>query len=132
MSTATEISRLTDARNTIRDKMIELGLSTSTAKLDALATAVGGTSVAGTKLKSTTAWSSGAGTDDYGFSALPAGYYYGSFGDLGSSTNFWTPTGSGSSYAYCRGFNTGTSMYSGNTDKYLQFSVRLVKDSQSA
>lgn len=25
MSTATEISRLTDARNTIRDKMIELG-----------------------------------------------------------------------------------------------------------
>lgn len=42
MSTATEISRLTDARNTIRDKMIELGLSTSTAKLDALATAVDG------------------------------------------------------------------------------------------
>lgn len=42
MSTATEISRLTDARNTIRDKMIELGLSTSTAKLDTLATAVSG------------------------------------------------------------------------------------------
>lgn len=42
MSTATEISRLTNARNTIRDKMIELGLSTSTAKLDALATAVDG------------------------------------------------------------------------------------------
>ena len=40
MSTATEISRLTAARNTIRDKLIELGLATSTAKLDALATAV--------------------------------------------------------------------------------------------
>lgn len=40
MSTATEIARLTDARNTIRDKLIELGLATSTAKLDALATAI--------------------------------------------------------------------------------------------
>lgn len=42
MSTATEISRLTDARNTIRDKLIELGLATSTSKLDALATAIDG------------------------------------------------------------------------------------------
>lgn len=42
MSTATEISRLVDARNTIRDKMVDLGLATSTAKLDALATAVDG------------------------------------------------------------------------------------------
>lgn len=42
MSTATEISRLTDARNTIRDKMIELGLATSTSKLDVLADAVDG------------------------------------------------------------------------------------------
>ena len=42
MSTATEISRLTDARNTIRDKLIELGLATSTSKLDALAAAIDG------------------------------------------------------------------------------------------
>ena len=42
MSTATEISRITTARNTIRDKMIELGLATSTSKIDALATAVDG------------------------------------------------------------------------------------------
>ncbi len=42
MSTATEISRLTDARNTIRDKLIELGLATSTDKLDVLADAVDG------------------------------------------------------------------------------------------
>lgn len=40
MSTATEISRLVDARNTIRDKLVDLGLAASTAKLDALATAV--------------------------------------------------------------------------------------------
>ena len=42
MSTASEITRLTDARNTIRDKLIDLGLATSTSKLDALASAVDG------------------------------------------------------------------------------------------
>lgn len=42
MSTSTEIARLTTARNTIRDKLIELGLATSTAKLDTLATAIDG------------------------------------------------------------------------------------------
>lgn len=40
MSTSTEITRLQNARNTIRTKMVDLGLATSTAKLDALATAV--------------------------------------------------------------------------------------------
>ena len=42
MSLATDITRLTTARNTIRTKMVDLGLSTSTAKLDALATAIEG------------------------------------------------------------------------------------------
>lgn len=42
MSTATEITRIQNARNTIRDKLIDLGLANSTAKLDALATSVDG------------------------------------------------------------------------------------------
>ena len=42
MSTASEITRLTTARDTIRDKLIDLGLATSTSKLDALATAIDG------------------------------------------------------------------------------------------
>ena len=42
MSTSTEITRLQNARNTIRDKLIDLGLANSTAKLDTLATAVDG------------------------------------------------------------------------------------------
>lgn len=42
MSTATEITRLQNARNTIRDKLIDLGLANSTAKIDVLATAVDG------------------------------------------------------------------------------------------
>ena len=42
MSTANEISRLSSARDTIRDKLIDLGLASSTDKLDTLATAVQG------------------------------------------------------------------------------------------
>jgi uncharacterized protein (TIGR02145 family) len=102
----------------------------TTAEWDALATAVGGTSVAGTKLKSTTDWSSGAGTDDYGFSVLPAGYYNGNFYNLGSYARIWTATESDSSKAYNRFFNTGEGMDSGNGSKNTQYSVRLVKDSQ--
>lgn len=42
MSTSTEITRLQTARNTIRDKLIDLGLASSTDKLDTLANAVDG------------------------------------------------------------------------------------------
>lgn len=42
MSTTTEITRLQNARNAIRTKLVELGLAQSTSKLDALATAVEG------------------------------------------------------------------------------------------
>lgn len=42
MSTSSEITRLQNARNTIRDKLIDLGLATSTTKLDGLATAIDG------------------------------------------------------------------------------------------
>ena len=44
MSTQTELTRIQTARNTIRTKLVDLGLATSTAKLDALATAVEGIS----------------------------------------------------------------------------------------
>lgn len=42
MSTQAEITRIQTARNTIRTKLVDLGLATSTSKLDALATAVEG------------------------------------------------------------------------------------------
>lgn len=42
MSTQTEITRIQTARNTIRTKLVDLGLATSTTKIDALATAVEG------------------------------------------------------------------------------------------
>lgn len=102
----------------------------TTSEWDALATAVGGSSNAGTKLKSTTGWSSGNGDGSYGFAAFPAGRRYsGSFSNLGSYANFWTANESSSTYAYRRNFGTGASMDSSNNSKADAYSVRLVKDS---
>lgn len=98
-----------------------------------LANAVGGTGVAGTRLKAVDGASDGSwpagwnGTDDYGFKVLPAGRYYGSFGHVGSYAYFWTFTESGS-YAYYRLFDTGAAMSQRTDYKDRGFSVRLVKD----
>lgn len=101
------------------------------AEWDALVNTVGGSDVAGTKLKSSTGWSSGNGTDDYGFSAFPAGRWFSpSFYELGSRAWFWTATEYWSSNAFLRRFNTGASIYSGYDGKTsTALSVRLVKDS---
>lgn len=101
----------------------------TTSEWDALATAVGGSGVAGTKLKSTTGWSSGNGDGSYGFAAFPAGFRDSGFFDyLGSYTSFWAATESSSSLAYYRYFNTGASVGSSYDDKSIGCSVRLVKD----
>ena len=101
----------------------------STTEWDTLANTVG-SSNAGTVLKSTTDWTSGTGTDVYGFTALPSGKYggSGSFSDLGSYANFWTSTEYNSSLAYLRIFNPGPSLTSIYDGKTVGYSVRLVKD----
>lgn len=97
---------------------------------DQLATAVGGTSTAGTKLKSTTGWVSGNGDGSYDFEAFPAGQRgNGSFSSLGSYAYFWTAEERTTSSAYFRRFDTNASIYLGDRDKSNAFSVRLVKDS---
>lgn len=101
----------------------------------ALATAVGGRSIAGTRLKALDGAADGSwpanwnGTDDYGFGALPSGIYYGSFHDVGSLAYFWTITERNSTHSTYRLFNTSSSMSSDETYKYNAMSVRLVKDS---
>ncbi len=70
----------------------------SKAEWETLFNAVGGESVAGTKLKSTSGWySNGNGKDDFGFSALPAGFRQagnaGSYFYEGSDAFFWSSTG---------------------------------------
>jgi len=94
--------------------------------------AIGGTSTAGTKLKSTSGWnSSGNGEDAYGFSVLPAGYYDdGSFYNAGDGGYFWSSTEYSSNNAYGKYFRYGSSFVGeGNDDKYAGFSVRCLRDS---
>lgn len=96
---------------------------------DALATACGGASSCGTKLKSTTEWDSGNGTDNWGFTAFPAGYHASSFVNSGSMTSFWTSTENDSSNAYNNILGAGTSLNLSYSSKTTSFSIRLVKDS---
>lgn len=100
----------------------------------ALANAVGGTGVAGTRLKAVNgaadgSWPSGwNGTDDYGFGALPAGDYHSEFGSIGTNANFWTITENGND-SYFQSFNAGATIGQYTGDKDNAISVRLVKDS---
>lgn len=101
----------------------------TTTEWDELATAVGGSSVAGTKLKSSTGWDSGNGTNDFGFSAFPVGYQIsGSFYGLGTGAYFWTANERSSANAYGYYFNTGASMNSYDYPKSDGYLLRLVKD----
>ena len=101
----------------------------TTTEWDTLATAVGGSDVAGTKLKSTIGWAYGKGTDDFGFSVLPAGYWYsGSFHYLGNYSILWTANEHSSNYAYRSQFNSSESMNLSNGRMTDACSVRLIKD----
>jgi uncharacterized protein (TIGR02145 family) len=88
---------------------------------------VGGSSTAGTKLK-TSDW---GGTNDYGFSALPGGYRNtgGSFGNLGSRGYGWTASEYDASYAGYRRLDSGyTDVNEFNNIKSYGFSVRCLQD----
>jgi len=101
-----------------------------------LETVVGGSSVAGTKLKSRSGWNddgdeSGNGTDAYGFSALPAGYrdYDDSFYYVGYYEDFWSATEGDTGHAYYRNLDYSLArMYTYHINKGNAFSVRCVQD----
>ena len=90
-------------------------------------------------LAGTTGWSSSTNTcavgnmpsnnNATGFGALPAGYYYGYYGEFGSYVGFWSATELDGSYAYGRYLGcsrAGVSRYgSANT---TGFSVRCLRD----
>ena len=102
---------------------------------DNLMTAVGGSSTAGTKLKSRTGWFTGsgyiAGTDDYGFSALPGGgrWLDGNFDYVGDFGHWWSASEDNESYADCRRMFFHHEYVPANTrNKANGFSVRCVRD----
>ena len=101
---------------------------------DALETAVGGRSTAGTKLKAASGWNgaNGNGTNNYGFSALPGGYgnSSGSFLNVGNYGSWWSASEYSASNAYYHSMHyDGSAMYFGFGDSksYLR-SVRCIQD----
>jgi uncharacterized protein (TIGR02145 family)/uncharacterized repeat protein (TIGR02543 family) len=103
---------------------------------DALTSFAGG-DVAGALLKAKSGWSdrdygsSGSGTDDFGFSALPGGSRHtdGSFDDAGDYGYWWTATEDGGGYAYDRYmYYLYDDVHEGNGDVGYGFSVRCRED----
>ena len=96
---------------------------------ESLLSAVGGKSVAGRMLKSTSGWSStNASTNEnaFGFSALPAGYKDGSYFDYrGYFAFFWSSTDYNNFNAYHMDLGDGDLS---RDSKYRGFSVRCLKD----
>jgi len=99
---------------------------------DTLLTKVGGEATALKVLKSQTGWfRQGNGSDDVGFSALPAGDRIdnGNFFDIGKLAGFWSA--SETDYNYAKALNLGyCSNYAalGYYNKSFGFSVRCLKD----
>jgi uncharacterized protein (TIGR02145 family) len=98
---------------------------------------VGGSSTAGTKLKTASEWSdngekSGNGTDDYGFAALPSGtgYFDGSFNNVGKEARWWSSSNDNATGAWNRGMsykNENVYRY-GSSKRQNTYSVRCLKD----
>ncbi len=94
---------------------------------------IGGTSNAGSLLKSTSGWNYGGnGTDKYGFSVLPAGYRYdrGYFTSSGNNAYFWSSSENDRSIAWRQHFDYRAG-YVDQYDSYedVAFSIRCLKDS---
>ncbi len=96
---------------------------------------LGGSSVAGGKMKETgtTHWNSpntGA-TNESGFTALPGGYrdyYFGNFSNIGSHAYFWSSSEDNSNSAWNRRlYNDYSEVYRGNYNKKYGLSVRCIR-----
>ena len=85
----------------------------------------------GTALKSTSGWSSGNGTDDFGFAALPGGRRnngdFNSFTGIGSIGRWWSSSPDGSD-AWSRNMNQNPGISRGSTDPGKGFSIRCLRN----
>ena len=109
----------------------------SDAEFQALVTFAGGNNTAGNALKATSGWndrsngSSGNGTDQHGFSALPGGggYSSGSFFNVGNNGFWWSATENSASLAYDRVMDvSGANVVRVSNIKSGLYSVRCLQD----
>jgi len=98
-----------------------------------LENAVGGLDSVGTMLKSTSGWANeGNGSDTYGLSVLPAGYYsVGVFYRIKDEAKFWSTGEYGTTRAHYWGFvhNVAFGLV-GYNFKHTAYPVRCLKDSE--
>ena len=102
----------------------------SNTEWETLLIAVGGGLTAGKVLKSTSGWN-GNGSDDFGFSALSAGYRFvrGDYDLEGSKTYFWSSTEKDNNRAISMSLNgNDDNAFLNGSYKFLGFSVRCLKD----
>ena len=95
-----------------------------------IADSVGDTTVVGVALKSSSEWDERNGTDDFSFSALPAGRWnYGQYIPMGKLASFWSSTdaydGTASSINLTYDYNRPILDY---VEKDFRLSVRCVQD----
>ena len=92
-----------------------------------------GTETAGTKMRTTTGWSTNTGSNSSGFSGMPVGHraYSGGFFNHGRAASFWEPAENGTSYVFSRYLSSEyTNIRAGdNSIKTYGLSVRCLKDS---
>ena len=103
-------------------------------EFQALVAAVGGYPVAGKALKSTEGWKDGGnGTDDYGFSALPAGYMQedSTSHNVGEYAQFWSTSGTTWVYQLEAAFDNDSSFLF-SVYRGFALSVRCLKGAGSA
>jgi uncharacterized protein (TIGR02145 family) len=104
----------------------------SDAEWTTLENSVGGSSVAGTKLKAKSGWNHNSnGEDTYGFSALPGGYgrFNGDFLLIGDVGLWWSSTVDHASFAYYRNVvYVIADVYKLGNDKSHLYSVRCLQD----
>jgi len=93
---------------------------------------LGGESVAGTKMKSTSGWkNNGNGTNTIGFAGLPGGCRNsnGDFFSIGAYGNWWSSSEDDSNFAWYRYLNDDYgNVYRTNSYKRNGFSVRCLRD----
>jgi len=84
----------------------------------------------GTKLKSTSGWTSNTGTDAFGFRVLPAGATTdGSFDGTGDGASFWSSSESETFFAWDQNFKSGNSYGKLYEDqKSIGFSLRCLEN----
>lgn len=102
------------------------------AEWGALITYLGGEKSAGQQLKSTSKlWNNirdYRNTNASGFSAMPAGFYFGGLSYIGVVTGFWTSTRYNNEYAFSWYLNQGSACTNNIDNKANAYSVRCKKN----